>query len=238
MKPKIGIVVCGLNDNKQYVSESYINATKHAGGLPVIIPAVKSNEAIHVYSELCDGFLFCGGADITPLLFGEEPKYGLGETDITLDIFQLRLMRQVLSTGKPVFAICRGIQILNVACGGTVYQDITLQPGNPINHMQTSLQRRDVCHKVIVTPRSKLQKIIGNFVYTNSYHHQTLGKLGNNLAICGRTADGTIEAIELLSDSFVLGVQWHPECMLQSSQQMKDLFVHFTRRCLLTQTDI
>lgn len=125
MQPKIGIIVCGLFENRQFVSNAYIQSIRYAGGLPLIIPLVKSTPAITDYVRLCDGFLFCGGADITPLLFGQEPLNGIGETNISLDIFQIRLMKHILQSKKPLLAICRGIQILNVACGGTILQDIS-----------------------------------------------------------------------------------------------------------------
>ena len=124
MKTKIGIIICGLLDQKQYVSNAYIQAVKSAGGLPIVLPLVKSKTIIQEYVTLCDGFLFCGGGDITPLLFGQEPNYGIGATDITLDLFQIRLMKEILKAEKPVLAICRGMQIMNVACCGTIYQDL------------------------------------------------------------------------------------------------------------------
>lgn len=232
MKRKIGIVICGLTGNRQFVTDTYVHAVHRAGGIPVVLPLVKSNEAIKCYASLFDGFLFCGGGDINPLLFGEEPAFGIGETDITLDIFQIRLMKEILKNQKPVLAICRGMQILNVACQGTIYQDISLQPGDVMNHMQTSLVRRDVSHKVLVNPESRLSRIIGNFAYTNSYHHQTVAKVGDGLAVSARTSDGTIEALEMPGKTFVVGVQWHPESMYDSSPQMKDLFLAFVRKCL------
>ena len=88
MKTKIGIIICGLENNRQYVTDTYIQAVKSAGALPIILPMVKSKVAIKEYVELCDGFLFCGGGDITPLLFGQEPTSGIGKTDITIDLFQ------------------------------------------------------------------------------------------------------------------------------------------------------
>ncbi len=231
MKRKIGIIICGLSQNRQFVTDSYIHAVHRAGGIPVILPMVKSNEAIKCYVSLFDGFLFCGGGDINPLLFKEEPAFGIGETDITLDIFQIRLMKEVLRNKKPVLAICRGMQVLNVACQGTIYQDISLKPGDAINHMQTSLTRRDVSHKVLVSPDSRLYRIIGSFAYTNSYHHQTVARPGEGLAVSARTSDGTIEALEMPGSTFVIGVQWHPESMYDSSAQMKDLFTAFIRKC-------
>ena len=174
MKSKIGIVICGLMGEKQFVSDAYIKAVKSAGGLPIILPLVKSNEVIADYVKLCSGFLFCGGGDITPLLFGEEPARGIGETDIALDLFQIRLMKSILKSKKPVLAICRGMQILNVACHGTICQDIELRKEPSINHMQTSISRKDISHKVNTVAGSRLHRIIGEFAYTNSFHHQVI----------------------------------------------------------------
>lgn len=229
MKPKIGIVVCGLYDNKQFVTNAYIQSIRYAGGLPFLIPLIKSNPAIDEYIQLCDGFLFCGGADITPLLFGQEPVNGIGETNISLDIFQIRLMKRILLTKKPVLAICRGIQILNVACGGTIYQDISLKPGDALNHMQTSTSRKDISHKIKTTPGTLLQGIIGNILYTNSFHHQVLDQLGDGLIASAHTSDGTIEAVEMPDHPFVVGVQWHPEAMYRNSSEMRALFHAFIR---------
>lgn len=227
MKSKIGIVICGLQDDRQFVSNAYIQAAKSVNGLPIILPLIKSKEAISQYTKLCDRFLFCGGGDITPLLFGREPAKGLGPTDISLDLFQIRLMQSVLKTGKPVLAICRGMQILNVACGGTICQDTELLEEETINHMQTSLSRRDISHKVTFTPKSRLQRILGDFAYTNSFHHQVVDSIGNNLIVSGRTSDGVIEAVEMPSHPFAIGVQWHPECM--NTDGMKQLFVNWGR---------
>lgn len=227
MKPKIGVVVCGLMDDRQFVTNTYIQAVRYAGGLPVILPLVRSDAAIAEYISICDGFLFCGGNDITPLLFGEEPKSGIGQTNITLDLFQIRLMKAVLTTAKPVFSICRGMQVFNVACGGTIYQDLSLQPGQAINHMQKSYSRSEVSHKVSTSKTSLLRKYIGSHLEVNSFHHQSVGVPGKNLHVTARAADETIEAIELPEHPFAIGVQWHPECMYRSSPEMRELFAEF-----------
>lgn len=120
MQPKIGIVICGLEGNHQFVSNPYIQSVRYSHGLPLLLPLVRSEDLLNQYVSLCDGFLFCGGGDITPLLFGESPLPGNGRTSISTDIFQLHLMRQILSSRKPVFAICRGMQLLNVACDETI----------------------------------------------------------------------------------------------------------------------
>ena len=224
MKVKIGIVICGVENQKQYITDTYIQAVRMCGGLPLVLPMVKSKSAITEYVSLCDGFLFCGGDDITPLIFGQEPLYGLGKTDITFDLYQIRLMKTILEADKPVLAICRGMQILNVACGGTVYQDLESANLETINHMQTSLARKDISHKVFFKSGSKIKHLLDNFAYTNSFHHQAVERVGNDLIVSGQTGDGIIEAIEMPSHTFVLGVQWHPECMLDSAPDMKQLF--------------
>lgn len=228
MRTKIGIVICGLEENRQYVSDAYIQAIKSVGGLPIVLPLIKSKTVIQEYVELCDGFLFCGGGDITPLLFGQEPATNVGKTDISLDLFQIRLMNAILEADKPVLAICRGMQVLNVACGGTIYQDIDLVDFETINHIQNSISRRDISHKVIFEPGSRVHKLLGNFAYTNSFHHQSVDRLGKGLTVSGFTGDAIVEAIEMPSHTFVLGVQWHPESMLDCSN-MKQLFYALIR---------
>ena len=229
MKVKIGIIICGLENNKQYVTDAYIQAVKSAGGLPLVLPLVKSKTVIQEYVSLCDGFLFCGGGDITPLLFGQEPANGIGKTDITLDLFQIRMMKVILEKEKPLLAICRGMQVLNVACGGTIYQDLNLTDFETINHMQTSISRKDISHKVVFAPKTKIQKFLGDFAYTNSFHHQAIDRVGNGLIVSGTTGDDIVEAIEMPSHSFVVGVQWHPESMLETAPNMKQLFCALVR---------
>jgi putative glutamine amidotransferase len=229
MKAKIGIIICGLEDQKQYVADAYIQAIKSAKGVPLILPFVKSKTLIREYVSLCDGFLFCGGGDITPLLFGQEPASGIGKTDISLDLFQIRLMKTILEEGKPVLAICRGMQVLNVACGGTIFQDLNLTDFETINHMQTSISRKDISHKVKFTPNTRIHRILGDFAFTNSFHHQAVDRLGKGLIVSGQTGDDVIETIELSGHTFAIGVQWHPESMLESVPTMKQLFVTFVQ---------
>jgi len=228
MNPKIGIVICGVTDHRQFVTSPYIEAVIRFGGLPLVLPLTESPLHISQFASLCDGFLFCGGGDINPLLFFEEPAFGIGHTDLKVDEFQINLMKEVLfDTAKPILGICRGMQVLNVAAGGTLYQDISLQPGTPFNHMQDSEYRSDISHKIDIVKESQLYKIMGSYAYTNSYHHQTVHKTGLGLHISATTSDGTVEAIEMPSHPFVIGVQWHPECMLSTAEPMQHLFTAF-----------
>lgn len=227
MKPRIGIIVCGIKETMQYVSNAYIQSVRYAGGLPFIIPLVRSDQLLAEYIDLCDGFLFCGGQDITPLLFGEAPVDKIGKTSISLDLFQIRLMKYILETQKPVLAVCRGMQILNVACGGTLWQDI-LSSGNAFfNHMQDSQCRSDISHYIKTSRNSKLQKYIGSKIKVNSFHHQAVHTPGTGLKICASSPDQVVEAVEMPQHPFAIGVQWHPESMYRTSAEMRNLFREF-----------
>lgn len=227
MEPKIGIIVCGFTENRQFVTNPYIQSTRYAKGLPIVLPIVRSDHILEEYVRLCDGFLFCGGEDITPLLFGEEPRNGNGRTDITVDLFQIRLMKKVLASKKSVLAICRGMQVLSVACGGSIWQDTSLIPGETLDHMQKTANRSDVCHRVLTRRGSMLRKLIGSTLYVNSFHHQAVNFPGKNVICSAHAQDGTIEGIEVNTHSFALGVQWHPECMYRTSSEMRNLFHEF-----------
>ena len=233
MKPLIGIVVCGFMDNRQFVANPYIQSVRYSGGLPLILPLVRSDALLDQYVSLCSGFLFCGGGDITPLLFGQEPQNGNGQTSITVDLFQIRLMKRVLASRKPVLAICRGMQVLSVACGGTIWQDLSLAPGNTINHMQQSPSRSDVSHRIRTERGSLIRHCAGPALLVNSFHHQAVNFPGRGVSVSAHAQDGTIEAIELDSHPFAIGVQWHPECMYRHSPEMRKLFHEFVLHSLI-----
>ena len=230
MKPLIGIVVCGFMDNRQFVANPYIQSVRYSGGLPLILPLVRSDTLLDQYVSLCSGFLFFGEGDITPLLFGQEPQNGNGQTSITVDLFQIRLMKRVLASRKPVLAICRGMQVLSVACGGTIWQDLSLAPGNTINHMQQSPSRSDVSHRIRTERGSLIRHCAGPALLVNSFHHQAVNTPGRGVSVTARASDGTIEAIEIADHPFAAGVQWHPECMYRASREMRALFQEFISR--------
>lgn len=231
MEPKIGIIVCGFKSSHQFVSNPYIQSIRYSKGLPLVLPIVRSDHILEEYVTLCDGFLFCGGEDVTPLLFGEEPKPGNGHTCVTVDLFQIRLMKLILKSGKPILAICRGMQILNIACGGSVWQDLSLTPGTSIDHMQQSASRSEVSHRIRTQKDSILRNVLGETIYVNSFHHQAVNAPGKGIQITARASDGTIEAVEVSDHPFVVGVQWHPECMFRTSPEMRELFHKFVFFC-------
>ena len=227
MNPVIGIVSCGFTNERQFVPQTYIHAVEASGGIPILLPCM-TEESLYCHDTgICDGFLFCGGDDITPFLFGEELLTNQGHTDLITDNFQLSLMRHIISAKLPLLAICRGMQILNIAMGGSIYQDISLRPCPSINHVQLSQLREDVSHKVTFSSNSMLYNICGDSIYTNTFHHQCIKAVGENLRITGITSDGVIESVESVTHPFTIGVQWHPECMYSVSTPMQNLFLEF-----------
>lgn len=227
MIPVIGIVVCGIENQRQFVSCPYVDAIGHSGGLPMLIPYTDIDDDRRKYLSICDGFLFCGGNDVNPLLFGEELLTEKGSTDWNLDQFHMDFMSLVIQRNLPVLGICRGMQILNLALGGSIYQDLNLMESPHLNHMQCSRSRSDVSHKITISPNSLLFDCCSNSSLVNSFHHQCVKTLGKGLRMTAIASDGVIEAIELTSHSFALGVQWHPECMLDTVPAMQNIFFQF-----------
>ena len=227
MKPVIGIVICGFMKNRQFIPDPYIQAISSAGAIPVLIPYTSDPENDHFYLSLCDGFLFCGGDDITPLLYKEELLTNEGSSDWEIDVFHLRLMQLVLDSRLPVLGICRGMQVMNLALGGTLYQDLSLRNNFTLNHMQISRNRSDISHSVSLTSDSLLCDFFPEFFYVNSFHHQCIKTPGSNIRILATASDGVVEAIEYTCSKFAVGVQWHPECMYQGSSDMQKLFSFF-----------
>lgn len=227
MPPIIGLPVCQRGENRQIVTQSYIDAVTEAGGIPLLLPIIPQSGSAASYTGLCDGFLFCGGEDINPLLFGQEPLYGNCSTDLRTDLFHLSLMLDVLRAKKPVLAICRGMQVMNTALGGTLYQDLSLYPSPALSHMQSSLLRSDPSHEISISSHSMLWNILGDSAYVNSFHHQCIQHPAQSLKVTARTSDGVIEAIEQNRHPFAIGVQWHPECLYTSQPSMKNLFYAF-----------
>lgn len=228
MKPIIGIVSGILREGpfateRVYANRDYIDAVERAGGTPILLPVVKKLEQLDSFTKLCDGFLFTGGVDIAPLCYGEEPLPFLGETNADMDAFQIPLFQKVMKTKKAVLAICRGIQVMNVSCGGTLYQDVRYAS----EHVQKHTQQTDVGNSsqtICIEPGSKLADLWGKEVLVNSYHHQSVKKPGEGLVVVAKAKDGIVEAVEVKEHPFAVGVQWHPEVMLRQSESMLPLF--------------
>ncbi len=217
------------NRNVQGALTSYLEAVAGAGGLPVILPLSLGDEDLReVYARL-DGVLLPGGGDIEPALFQAVPHPKTNGIDPDRDRLEIDLARRAAADHKPLFGICRGIQVFNVALGGTLYQDITDERGTGLAHMCLSSQfpANHHAHGVKVEEETLLARVLGQpLVQVNSRHHQSVKDVAPGLEIAARAPDGVIEAIELPEHPFALGVQWHPE-NLQAQPEMKALFVKF-----------
>lgn len=209
------------------VVHDYIQAVQQAGGVPLVLPIIEGKELVHQQMECVDGLLLSGGYDVCPLLYGEEPMYGLETVCLERDAYELELVKEALRLKKPIFGICRGLQLLNVAFGGTLYQDIRFALPSALQHNQKA-KPEDVTHSVTILPETHLHQIMQeSSLLTNSFHHQTIKNLAPGLTVNAQTIDGVIEGIEGQEDLFVLGVQWHPELMIGKHPEMLKLFQAF-----------
>ena len=212
-----------LGMERIYVNKDYIDAVVKAGGIPLLLPPVADRASIVRYAEVCDGFILSGGGDINPILYGDFPHPCLEEFHTGLDRAQWALTEEILRTDKPLLAICRGIQLLNVVLGGTLWQDITAI-GHPVMlHSQYS-PREDIFHPVSIEKDSILGRLWGEQLEVNSFHHQCLNHLGRHLKITATAPDGVIEAVEMPDHTFVVGIQWHPEMLLAGSDKCYPYF--------------
>lgn len=192
---------------------TYPSAVAAAGGVPMVIPPLPALGAAAVIDRV-DALVLSGGPDIHPSAYHREPDPELGPTEPELDVFELTLCRAALAAGRPVLAICRGMQLLNVALGGTLHQHVPDVYGETIEH-RSPLKGVKACHDVEIAHDTLLERIAGrDELVVNSFHHQAIDDLGEGLRVNARAADGLIEGIESLDeDEFVVGVQWHLESL-------------------------
>ncbi|MCU0519229.1 MAG: gamma-glutamyl-gamma-aminobutyrate hydrolase family protein [Anaerolineae bacterium] len=215
-----------LSTSMHAVGATYTRAVQRAGGTPVIVPPVMHETDWPVLLERLDGLLLTGGEDIAPARYGQALEPWTGLVDDERDYAELGLVRAWLALGKPVLAICRGHQLLNVALGGTLYQDIMAQVANTFDHAYVpGRPMEDPVHDVAIESDSALARILGGERFAvNSAHHQATWLPGQGLEIVARAPDGIVEAAELRNHPFCLSVQWHPEAMLKLSDTMLPLF--------------
>lgn len=231
MKPLIGITadtnrspsnsVHNLIDGQK---RSYSDAVRLAGGVPVIVPIASNvNDVRDIFYQL-DAIMFAGGGDVSPQQYGEETRYAY-DIDEARDWHEIALMEMALSARRPILAICRGLQLLNVVRGGTLYQDIENEMPGAIRH--TSVSAADsLTHEIIIKKQTALARMLGTkSILANSYHHQAIKNIGDGLQISAWSEDGVIEAVEDMSVGYIVGVQSHPERMAQSIEpRWKRLF--------------
>lgn len=231
MKPVIGItgnrLVKGVDvfygHRVTYTQQRYVDAIQKVGGFPIALPIDDPSVAVQAIS-LVDGLLLTGGQDITPQFYLEEPSQEIGAYFPPRDSYEIALVRAALDAGKPIFAICRGMQLVNVALGGSLYQDISQVETKALQHLQR-VDEQLGSHTIDIEPTSELAKHHPNKKLVNSLHHQFIKKLAPSFKVTARTADGMIEAVEGDNlPSWYLGVQWHPELMFQTDPKSEQLF--------------
>ena len=214
---------------RSYVNEYYVNAVLASGGVPIILPVTENLEVISKMVEIIDGLILSGGADINPLIYGEEANQSLERVMPRRDFFETNLLKQATNKKLPVLGICRGEQFINVFYGGTLYQDIHEMTDSQIRHRQ--LNKKAATQTIDIEKGSWLYGILGDITIVNSYHHQAVKDLAPGFKIVARSKDGSIEAIEKQEGFFCVGVQWHPEVMQDKSRPMLKLFSEFIKEC-------
>ncbi|HOA30580.1 MAG TPA: gamma-glutamyl-gamma-aminobutyrate hydrolase family protein [Clostridia bacterium] len=227
--------VIGVTSNRQptvwegSIEGSYCHSIMQSGGLPLLIPPVENEEHFDWLMKCCDGFLFTGGIDIHPKYFGEDILNDTVEIDEIRDAFELKLIKRAIDEDKPLLAICRGVQVLNVALEGTLYQDLPTQLD--INHRDLR-PLLDGGHEVTILKDSPLYKIIKkNIIMVNTRHHQSIKDLGKGLSVMAVSNDDVIEAVYMPEKRYVVGVQWHPEMLAHKYKTHKVIFDDFIKHC-------
>lgn len=211
--PLIGISA-SISSGASRVGATYIQSIVKAGGTPIIIPAVTDGKVLRNIVSNLDGLVLIGGADVNPLWYEEEPREKLEEVDPVRDLYELKLIKMATDQNIPVLGICRGLQLLNVAFGGTLYQDIPSQRGDhSVKHRQ-DLPSSYGSHRVFVDANSQLASILGkDTLAVNSLHHQAIKELAPIFKATAYAPDSIIEAIDAYPNRSIMGVQWHPEAL-------------------------
>ncbi len=235
-KPIVGIpshsydkVLDGTYPPSFLMTQVYVHRLTAAGAAPVIVPLLPDDEALRAIYERLDGLFLAGGVDVDPAYYGESPHPKLGDVNRDRDRVELTLLRWALEDDLPILAVCRGIQVLNVAAGGTLYQDIEAQVPHAIQHNYHKIKPRHYrAHEVTVEPESRLAAVIGaGAVGVNSLHHQAVKDVAPGFCATAWAEDGVIEGIEGLNGHFAVGVQWHPEALAEQDRAMQALFDRF-----------
>ncbi len=231
MKPVIG-VTCSVDQDFIKLNEAYYRALEKAGAVVFAIPVYDDHKNITELVDLLDGVLFSGGVDVDPHFYGEEPEKGLGQVTPKRDELEIKLCQAFFKAKKPIFGICRGIQLINVALGGSLYQDIYSQCENVLKHSQDAPSYHPT-HKIHLVQESFIHSLFKkSSIMVNSFHHQAIKKIAPVLKIVAYSQDNIIEAVEKIdADDFVLGVQWHPERMFERYREQMRLFEVFVERC-------
>jgi len=211
---------------------SYIKALEAAGGLPVLIAHDLQPETLRAIYERVDGVLLTGGGDVAPNEYGAGDEIPLRSVNHDRDATEMTVTKWAVEDDKPLLGICRGVQVMNVALGGTLYRDLALEFGNSVDHDMGGKNARNYnAHTVNVQSDSKLAGLLGTTQpAVNSLHHQAIRDLGKGLVPVATAPDGIVEGVEIPGTRFIVGVQWHPEELANYSEPMRRLFEGFVKQ--------
>jgi putative glutamine amidotransferase len=232
MRPRIGITSWHRDDKDRLerweaIRDTYTGAIRTAGGVPLILPIADDEpDVVADYLDAVDALLFTGGEDVAPAYYGESRDERCQEPDRERDLFEIHLARAALSRRKPILGICRGLQVLNVAAGGTLFQDLRCRPGTKAYHAADSADRQKLIHAVRILPGTRLHSIMGVAEsQVTSTHHQFVKDLAPGLRVTAESQeDGIVEGIEAGEHPFLVAVQWHPERMYRDHAEHLALF--------------
>lgn len=230
MKPIIGLVPL-IDEKKEsfWMLPGYMNGITEAGGIPVMLPLTHDEGEIEELLDHMHGILLTGGHDVSPALYNEKPLKECAQTIEERDRMEMILLKKTLERDMPVLGICRGIQFLNVFTGGTLYQDLPTQRPTKTEHHQSPPYDIPV-HEVTIKDDSKLFKLLGKrSIRVNSYHHQAIKDIGEDLKIMAISEDGLTEAVEMPDKRFVWAVQWHPEFAYKKDDVQRKIFEEFVK---------
>ena len=231
MKPIIGILAEVDDEKNNRLAGAYAAAIEESGGVPILLPYVEKIDTLEGLIEICDGILFSGGADVDPARYGEEKSAACGNVQLLRDEHEIRVFERVIKTNKPILAICRGAQLVNVALGGSLYQDIPTELETEILHRQTE-DRNLPSHSVSVAENTPLFDMTREVrVAANSFHHQAIKRLGDGLRVMATADDGIIEAVYLEGDRYLYAYQWHPERLCNIDKNNRLIFDNFIAEC-------
>ncbi|MGX7265802.1 gamma-glutamyl-gamma-aminobutyrate hydrolase family protein [Enterococcus crotali] len=236
-RPIIGIAANEIKDAGaklyhlpiSYTPCGYVKAVQNAGGLPLVLP-VGSPELAKAYVAQIDKLILAGGQNVSPTLYGEMIQVEEAELSNERDQFELALIEEAIAQKKPIFAVCRGLQLVNVALGGSLYQDISCLNKQNIAHMQVPIAREIPTHQIQTEEASILREIYGKATTVNSFHFQAVKKLAEELRVTALSEDGIIEGVESKDPSLAfLGVQWHPDFAYEYLEQEMAVFQYVVK---------
>ena len=228
MKPVIGVMPL-WDDGKDslWMLPGYLGGISQAGGIPVVLPFTSDPEELEQLSGMLNGFLFTGGHDVSPEMYGEEPMPGMIDSCVKRDRMEAEALRLAIAKDKPVLGICRGIQLINAALGGTLYQDLPAQHPSGVEHHQTPPYDKHA-HFVEIVKDSPLYAYLGTGqLSVNSYHHQAVKETAPGLTVMAVSTDGLAEALYKPDHRFLWAVQWHPEFSWKTNESSRKIFRAF-----------